>query len=74
MNGGTKMAETWVGSVPDLHYQIVSTGDYNGDTKADILWWNSSDGEVWIWTMNGAVKASETFVGIVPDTGYQIIK
>ena len=74
MNGPVRMAETWVGTVPDTGYQIVGSGDYDGDGMADILWHHATLGEVWVWLMNGTTKVSETWVGTVPDTGYRIIR
>jgi len=74
MNGATRSAETWVATIPDTDYRIVAAGDYNGDTKADILWHHATNGEVWVWLMNGTAKLSETWVATVPDVGYQIIK
>jgi hypothetical protein len=46
--------------------------DFTGDGKADIVWWHTTRGEVWIWTMNGPVRASQTWVGSVPETNYRI--
>jgi hypothetical protein len=34
-------------------WSIVATADFDHDGNADILWQNSSDGEVQIWFMNG---------------------
>ena len=56
------------------NYQIVGSGDYNGDGMADILWHHATLGEVWVWLMDGTIKLSETWVGTVPDVGYQIVK
>ncbi|MFN0018496.1 MAG: FG-GAP repeat domain-containing protein [Pirellulaceae bacterium] len=33
-------------------FSIVGTADFNADRKADILWHNSSTGEIQIWFMN----------------------
>ena len=74
MNGATRESVTWVGAVPDTTYQIAATGDYNGDTMADLLWRNVVNGEVWVWLMNGTAPASETLVATVPDLGYRIIR
>ena len=42
-------------------WQIKSTGDFNGDTKADILW-QGQDGTPAIWLMDGT---NVTFAGAV---------
>ena len=38
---------------PDWH--AVGTGDFNGDGKSDILWQNTSTGQVSIWEMDGNI-------------------
>ena len=38
----------------DLDWQIVATGDFNGDAKPDILWRNDVSGENRVWFMDGA--------------------
>ena len=37
--------------------------DVNGDGKADLVWRNTSSGEVVIWLMNGAMIASSGYLG-----------
>jgi alpha-tubulin suppressor-like RCC1 family protein len=73
MNGTTRLSQSHVGTVPDLTYQIQQVADFDGNGKADLLWWNTARGEVWIWLMNGPAKVSENYVGTVPDTGYRIV-
>ena len=72
--GDARCRRATSGSVPDTNYRISAAGDYDGDTKADILWRNVVNGEVWVWLMDGTTKLSENYVGTVPDTGYQIVK
>ena len=33
MNGTTVLSESYVDTVPDTGYQIVGSGDYNGDDE-----------------------------------------
>jgi hypothetical protein len=47
-------------------------GDFNGDGKADILWRNSSTGQVEIWLMNGATLTGQGSPGS-PTTDWQIV-
>ena len=51
MNGTQIMSSAVLGNVP-LTWSIVQTGDYNGDTKSDILWVDTL-GNVAAWFMNG---------------------
>ena len=55
-----------------LSFQSVA--DFTGEGKADLLWWNTGRGEVWVWLMDGTTKVSETWVATVAEIGYQIIK
>ena len=72
MNGTTRLDQVWVGTVPDTGYQIEGVADFDGNGKADLLWWHATRGEVWMWTMNGTTREAETWVGTVPDTNYRI--
>ena len=40
-------------------------GDFNADCKSDILWRNSTTGEVYSWFMNGTSTASQGSLGVV---------
>ena len=46
-------------------WEIVRTGDFDGDGKADILWRNKSDGNTVIWQMDGLTKAASGSIGSV---------
>src|SRR5207253_3072852 len=35
-------------------WQIAGTGDFDKDGNVDILWRQTSTGQVWIWRMKGA--------------------
>jgi hypothetical protein len=55
------------------YYHGVSIGDFNGDTKADILWHHATTGSVAMWLMNGAAISSDLGVGMVSDPDWKIV-
>jgi hypothetical protein len=65
MNGTTVaswslIANIWKG------WNIVGTGDFNGNGEADVLWRDDSGG-VAIWMMDGATVSSFGTMGNVSD-------
>jgi hypothetical protein len=43
-------------------WRPLATGDFNGDGETDIVWRNTSTGEVWVWYMNDAVRTSKALI------------
>jgi hypothetical protein len=74
MNGTTIANQGTPGTVsPSSGWVIQGVGDFNGDGKADILWRNSTTGDVYIWQMNGTTIASQGDLGVVsPSSGWVI--
>ncbi len=71
MNGTTPTSQANVGLVSTA-WQIAgtaslvqSTGDFDHDGNADILW-RHSNGDVAIWLMNGTTPAKQTDIGNIP--------
>jgi hypothetical protein len=64
MNGTTYSSSGSPGS-PTSDWVIQGVGDFNGDGNADILWRNSTTGEVYIWLMNGTTFTSSGSLGYV---------
>jgi RTX calcium-binding nonapeptide repeat (4 copies)/FG-GAP-like repeat len=71
MNGTTVTNEGEIGVVAtNQGWNIAGTGDYNGDTKADILWRNNN-GLTYLWTVDGLNKSAEGAIRQV-DNSWQI--
>ncbi len=58
---------------PNQAWKIVHTPDLDGDGHADILWWNSSTGQVYANLMDGATVKAQGFVYTEPDTNWRIV-
>ena len=46
-------------------WNIVGTGDFNGDGKRDILWQNNANGQRAVWLMNGTTRTASVSLGTV---------
>jgi hypothetical protein len=53
MNGNTRIGGGALSVNPGLSLHAIGTGDFNGDGHSDILFQNTSSGQVSIWEMNG---------------------
>src|SRR5437667_4778957 len=74
MNGTTILAgEGYLRTVADLNWTIAGVGDFDGDSKADILWRNTSTGQNYIYFMDGTtIKPTEGFIRTVSDQNWQV--
>jgi hypothetical protein len=60
---GHVMSTGSIGNIPTT-WSVAQIGDYDGDTKSDILWRDTS-GDTAIWFMNGTAVSSTGNVGNV---------
>ena len=45
-------------------WTIAETGDFNSDGMSDVLWYNTTNGQVVMWLMNGASVAGGGSPGV----------
>ena len=76
MNGATIRSGQPLGpgSVPDLHWAIVGSGDVNQDGSPDLIWHHGGSGNVAVWFMNGRqlLRGEGISPGGVADTNWQV--
>ena len=66
MNGTAITGQGTPGTVsPASGWVIQGVGDFDGNGKSDILWRNSTSGDVYIWLMNGTAIASQGDLGVI---------
>ena len=72
MDGALPLDEVYVSTV-STDYDIVGTGDFDGDGKSDILWRHTTLGDVWVWLMDGATltPGGQVYIDRV-DPGYVV--
>jgi FG-GAP-like repeat len=72
LNGGAKTVVPNVGTVPTT-WVVKDVGDFNGDGKSDLLWWNSTSGQLSIWEMSGTTLIANPLPGTVaPSSSWRI--
>ena len=52
---------------------FAGPGDFNGDCKGDILWRNSTTGQLALWLMNGTTIASSAYLPAVSGWNIQAV-
>ena len=57
---------------PSSAWKIVHTPDLDGDGRADLLWYNTSTGQVFAMLMNGAAIKAQGMVYTEPNTAWSI--
>jgi hypothetical protein len=58
----------------DTHWQIRGIGDFDGNSKVDVLWHNQVTGGLYVWLLDGTVTASGAYLNppAFADTRWQI--
>jgi len=68
-----KPTEGFLRTVTDQSWQVAGAADFNGDTKADVLWRNLATGENYLYPMDGTtILAGEGYLRAVADQAWQV--
>jgi len=68
-----KATEGYLRTVADQDWQVAGVGDFNGDSKSDVLWRNSTTGENYLYPMDGkTILGTEGYVRTVADLSWQV--
>jgi hypothetical protein len=60
MNGTSPSSGALI--LSDPNWKVTATADFDADGKADILWYNASQGQTALWLMNGSSITSSTIL------------
>jgi hypothetical protein len=76
LQGGTS---TWDAralslSAGDANWQVVGTGDFNGDGRPDLVWHHRTSGMIYLWYMNGTTRIGHAPFSVtgISDTRWKI--
>lgn len=76
MNGLVRLGGAFLNpsQMTDLNWQPVAVGDFNADSKADVVWRHALSGRVAVWLMNGLDRLTGAFTdpSIVADSQWRI--
>jgi hypothetical protein len=72
-NGAT--VDTYALELPGYVWFDVATwaGDFDGDGKSDLLWFNRTSGLLALWTMNGTTVRASLAVRTLPGATWEIV-
>jgi hypothetical protein len=73
MLGSKIIGIAYLNPVTDLNWQIVGTGDFNGDGWPDILWRHYVSGYNAVWYMKGATLIGSAYLNAVTGLNWQIV-
>jgi len=72
MQSGSRTANLALPTVSSQNWQVVGSGDYNGDGDADILWRNVANGQNAMWLVGGGTLMANLSVSSVGNLDWSV--
>ncbi|MEI6209246.1 MAG: FG-GAP-like repeat-containing protein [Desulfuromonadales bacterium] len=73
ISGGAVSGGGLIHTEPNVtDWRIVACADFDGDGKADLLWWNSKSGTLYQMLIDGIAIKSQSVVHVEPDINWRI--
>ncbi|HZT43749.1 MAG TPA: choice-of-anchor tandem repeat GloVer-containing protein [Chthonomonadaceae bacterium] len=63
----------YISLVQDPHWQCVGTGDFNGDGSPDLLFQNTTTGQLAVWYLKGLTVVGGAYVSKTQTPGWQAV-
>jgi len=79
MDGRTQVAGLALSPsrVSDLNWKVRGAGDFNGDSRPDLIWQNEATGQISAWLMDGTTRPDGNgrllSPSVVQDTDWRIV-
>jgi hypothetical protein len=73
MNGATIVSSSRISIVADQDWSVAGGGDLNGDSRSDLIWFNSTSRQIYHWQQNGATTQRGGQISAALAAGWQIV-
>jgi hypothetical protein len=70
--GGVPAGGAVIHAEANMRWSIVATPDFDGDGRADLLWYNETSGQLYLMVMNGAAIAAQGTLFVEPNTDWRV--
>ncbi|MEM7556637.1 MAG: FG-GAP-like repeat-containing protein [Cyanobacteria bacterium P01_A01_bin.84] len=66
------IAVNFTSAPSSMNWEVKAVEDFGADFKADILWYESTTGQVDLWEMDGTTETKSTIATVAPSSGWMI--
>jgi len=72
-SGTSAISASYITPTPPAGWHVVGSADLNGDGKPDLLFQDSSTGQLAVWYMNGASASGASLLTPTPPSGWRAV-